>query len=244
MAHTGQVVSHGLDYVRYAIESEQDLQYIGAAVPYVEVVGRWMHGKRFVDFAGSALALIRTFDDLETLVEGLAVLYPVTRLDVYIDVVGDVLDKVGQPGTCIFNGGRLETIYSHNLKVRGDRPTFARVYDAKAAGHYLFPVTRFEVEFKRNHVKGIIDNTGFRCNPIAVALNAIRVLFGYELVIDGIEPVELDAPETRLEHSRERFYRRYGKNILVDLEQMGHQTFYQFVLECVQEGYEDGTRTS
>jgi hypothetical protein len=58
-------------------------------------------------------------------------------------------------------------------------------------------------------------------------------LLGVNIWIDDIEAIDVDAPRRKFEHNRERFYTRYGKGIDNDIEQMGMQSFRQFVRECV-----------
>ena len=50
---------------------------------------------------------------------------------------------------------------------------------------------------------------------------------------DASTPIEFEAQATRLEHDRERFYARYGKNIARDISEMGVESFYKFVMECI-----------
>jgi hypothetical protein len=173
------------------------------------------------------------FDDINSVALELAYLYPVSRVDVFVDVAGNVLDQVQQNGTVIVNDGRVETIYSHHLKKRGDRPVFCRAYDAKSAGHYETEVTRFECEFKRENARALLNVKGWSVNPIGAMLHSIKLLLGVNIWIDDIEAIDVDAPRRKFEHNRERFYTRYGKGIDNDIEQMGMQSFRQFVRECV-----------
>jgi hypothetical protein len=165
----------------------------------------------------------------------LSELYPCARVDVFIDVEGDLLPSIQPMGTVISNGGKVETIYSTHLKKRGDAPVFGRAYDAQRAGHYDTQVTRFEIEYKKQYAQQLLSCGRWFRNPIGVALNHIKALFGVSLWMERIEPIEFKANTKRLEHSRERFYSRYGKNILLDLEMMGREKLYEFIMECISE---------
>lgn len=214
--------------------SEHDIRHIGTEMPYLEVNEVRFHGQRFVDLTGSQLEVIRMFENVPDIAVKLAEVYPVSRVDVFVDVAGDVLDDVTAKGTRISNDGRVETIYSHHLKKRGDRPVFCRAYNAQKAGHYSEPVTRFEVEYKRQFARSLLNTAGWQANPIGTALHSIMVLLGVSIWIEDIDPIELDAPRKRYEHDRERFYRRYGKGILNDVNDLGLQGLHSFILQCVQ----------
>lgn len=229
-----QVVAHGLDYLRYKIFSDVDLEYIQRELDYLDVVEKKWHGSRFVDITGKQIEVIRLLGDINEISVALAVMYPLSRIDVFVDITGNVLDKVKSLGTVISNGGRVETIYSDLLTLRGDKAVFARAYDAKAAGHYESETTRFECEFKREHARAMLGSDGWTVNPVGVALRAFKVLFGIDIWVDDIQPIDFDAPRRQYEHDRERFYMRYGKGIQNDIEKMGLQGFALYVRECVQ----------
>lgn len=233
------VVAWGLDYVRYKVGNRSGVDHIATRFPYVDIKGRWYHGALCVDLPGSALELIRMFAPLDDEIESMARTFPVTRLDVFIDVEGYHVDDMPQPGTVIKNDGRIETVYSHHLASRGNHPAFARCYDAQAAGHYDVPVTRFECEFKQEISRGILDSEGWNIDPVSVAMWHIHDIFGVEISIPGKRSTEFNPPKRRYSHSRERFYARYGKNILLDLEQMGKQRLYQFIMECISSDNKD-----
>lgn len=230
------VIAYGLDYVRYKIFSDKDFNHIGAQLPYLELTERFFHGYRFIDLTGKQLEIIRRFEDIDNVVTLLALTFPVTRIDVFVDVVGYVLSDVTTNGTLIFNYSRLETMYSDNLRNRGNLGVFCRAYDAQAAGHYDILATRFECEYKREHAKVILGTNGWNIDPVEAMLYSIKTSLGVDIRIPGKVGVDFNAPTRRYEHSRERFYRRYGKNILLDIERMGAQGLYGYVMECVNEG--------
>lgn len=241
---SGNVVSHGLDYLRFKVWSDRDILCIAQRVEYVDINTPWFHGERFVDITGEQLSVIRTVENVPSLAAEIAKLYPVNRVDVFVDVLGNLLDKCQKTGTVISNQGRIETIYSAHLAKRGDKPVFARAYDAKTAGHYPMPVTRFEVEYKRHYAAQLLGVQGWVHNPIAVALNHIRLLLGVSIWVDDVDPIEYEAKATRLEHDRERFYARYGKNIARDISEMGVESFYKFVMECISRRTNDDGKES
>lgn len=230
-----RVIDVGLDYLRLKITNDPDLLFIGRRLDYVDVQQRSFHGSKFVDLTGDNLRVISLFEHVPDVAAELARVFPVTRIDVYCDVEGDVLDKVKSDGTRISNGGRVETIYSVHLRDRGNVGVFGRVYDAKAAGHYDKASTRFECEFKREYARTMLTTTGWKVSPVSVLVSSVRRLFGVMLEIPGFIPIDWNAPRVRLEHSRERFYKRYGKGVLNDVETMGMQGFATFVRECVQD---------
>lgn len=234
------VIAYGLDYVRYKIFSDKDFTYIGTQLPYLELTERNFHGSRFIDLTGKQLEVIRIFEDVNDAVVLLAETFPVTRLDVFVDVAGYVLGDVTTNGTLIFNYSRLETMYSDNLRKRGDLSTFCRVYDAQAAEHYDVPVTRFECEYKRERAKALLGVNGWCVNPVGAMLHSIKVHFGVDIRISGQVGVDFDAPTKKYEHNRARFYKRYGKNIMLDVENMGMQGLYVFITECMEEKSEIG----
>ncbi len=235
MTKAYDVIAYGLDYVRYKIFGGADFQHIGSRLSYLELTERYFHGSRFVDLTGKQLEIIRMFEDVNDVVTSLASLFPVTRIDVFIDVQGNVLGDVATEGTLIYNDNRLETVYSQNLKFRGNLGVFCRAYNAQVAGHYDIPATRFECEYKRNQAKAMLNSDGWAVDPISVAQYSIASNFGVNICIPGITGVDFNAPTKRYEHSRTRFYKRYGKNILLDIEKMGVQGLYTFVCECLEE---------
>jgi len=236
------VIAYGIDYIRYRIFSDADYQYIGSKLPYLELTERFFHGKRFIDLTGKQLEIIRMLDDIDDVVTLFALLFPVTRIDIFVDVLGNVLDDALTVGTLIYNDGCLETVYSHNLKNRGNLGVFGRVYDAQKAKHYDEPVTRFEVEYKRNDAKTMLNTQGWGVEPIGAMLNDVLKHFGVYIHITDHPHVDFNAPKRRYEHSRTRFYKRYGKNILLDIERMGVQGLYTFVIECMEEKNDDNIK--
>jgi hypothetical protein len=212
-----------------------DIRHISERLGYIEINERHWHGGRFVDITGKQLEIIRLFESVDTVLCELAHLYPVRRVDVFVDVTGRQLDAIKLQGTTISNNGRIETIYSHHLKIRGDCGAFGRAYDAKAAQHYAVEMTRFEIEYKREHASALLGTEGWSTCPIGVTLRNIKAMFNVDIKIDGIKSVDLHAPQRRLAHSREKFYARYGRNILIDLEEMGIETLYSFIMNALTE---------
>lgn len=233
------VIAYGLDYLRFRIFQEADVEYFARELPYVELADRWFHGSRFIDITGKNLEILRMLDDAQNVVLGFASMYPLHRLDVFVDVLGDALPMVKTQGTMIANGSRIETKYSHHLKRRGNLQAFGRVYDAKAAGHYEIDVTRFEIEYKREAARALLGKTGWKRNPVCVALSSISEFFSVDLAIENLQAVELNAPKRRYSYDRERFYARYGRNIVGDIQEMGVQSFYDYVWNCIQDIKED-----
>lgn len=227
------VVAYGIDYLRFAIKSDQDLRFIQQRLEYIDIYERWFHGHRYVDITGKQLELIRMVENVDTVILELAYLYKVSRIDVFCDVEGYLLLGIRRNGTVISNNNRIETVYSHHLGKRGDYDVFARVYDAAASGHYESAVTRFECEFKREHARALLSVDGWTVNPVGDMLHCIRLLFGTRIEIPGILAIEFNAPKRRLEHSRERFYAKYGKSIIQDIQDMGVGSLYNFIRECV-----------
>lgn len=228
-----EVISYGLDYIRFAVETDQDVRAIQMHFDYLNLQPVWHHGLRFIDITGSQMAVIRTIEDMLYAFWSLASVHRVTRIDFYIDVEGLVLHKCKQPGTVIMNGGNVETIYSHKLSNRGHHSVFLRAYDAQEAGHYDVPVTRFEVEFKREIVPGLIDHKQGVYKAIAgVALHHIERTFDVKLKLTGFLPIEYKPTRERLKADRGRFYTRYGKGIVNDIEEMGIEQFCVFVYSC------------
>lgn len=239
MTSKHDVLAYGLDYLRFKVFSERDVISIASRLHYVDINTPWYHGTRFVDITGSQLALIRIVEYPPDVAVELARLYPVHRIDVFIDVSGDYLGDIPTLGTKIYNRNKLETVYSMNLSKRGDAPVFGRAYDARAAGHYDVQATRFEVEYKKQYALRMLTCAGWTSNPIGVALHSIKTMFGVGIDIEDVEPIEFSAPTEKLEHSRERFYSRYGKGIVNDIESMGVERFYRFIMECIQEREQD-----
>lgn len=228
-----EIVAYGVDYVRIEASTPETLLALETAFDYLDIRPSWYHGKRFVDLSGKALAMIRMVDDIEEALEWLARDHRITRVDFFIDVKGDVLSDCQMPGTVIMNYGKIETVYSHNLKSRGDYPVFARVYDAMSAGHYPVPVTRFEVEFKKEMVPGIVNHViGFGKTLPSVTLWHIKSIYGVDISLPSVVPFELNAERQRLSPSRERFYNRFGKGIMLDVAEMGVEQFLMFVYTC------------
>lgn len=228
------MLAYGIDYLRYKTPGAPDVLHIAARLPYIDIAPRWFHGCRFVDVTGRQLEIIRMFEDVSETAAEIAEVYPVHRVDVFVDVLGDILADVKSSGTKISNGGRVETIYSIHLKQRGNVRAFGRAYDAQAAGHYDMPVTRLECEFKLELARALLNTRGWCVNPVALMLQHIKAMFGVTIVIENVEPIDLNAPRRKLEHNRERFYRRYGRSIYNDVEKMGVQGFQEYVLQCVQ----------
>jgi hypothetical protein len=236
---TPTVISFGLDYVRFRVFSTCDCNYIAKIFPYLDITKTWFHGLPFVDLTGSMLATIRMMDDLDGRLKQLSRYFPVKRIDVYIDVYGNLLPDLAKPGTVIENNGNIETIYSIHLKRRGNVPAFCRAYDAKAAEHYAFPSTRFECEFKREYGSGLLVDGEWVRDPIAIALGILNQVYGCSLSVQELEPLEWKPPRLKPQPSRKRFYKRYGKNILLDMEEMGLKRLYEFVQECLAERSKD-----
>jgi len=236
MLSTSDVVAYGIDYVRYRIWRDADLEHIQRTLPYLDVQQQYYHGYRHVNLTGKCLELIRQFEEVNDVIRSFAWLYPVKRLDVFVDVLGDRLPWVRSNGTKILNAGRVETIYSAHLSKRGNLAVFGRAYDAELAGHYDFPVTRLEIEYKRHLPGALLTPDGWREDPIGVALKHVYDLLGIDVQLDEHNHIDFNAPCRRLEHSRERFYTRYGKGILNDVESMGVQGLVVFVQECVRTG--------
>jgi len=228
------VIAYGLDYLRFKVEDEQDVYFIASRFEYLDIMPVWHHGSRFMDLTGSMIEVVRMFDDVRTLAQDIAIICPCCRIDVFVDVIGVQVSDFPTSGTAIVNDGIVETQYSHHLGSRGNMPRFCRVYDAQRAGHYDCPVTRFECEFKNDAARAILQNGEWCYNPVECALREFRTMFGVDIKIDGLSSVELDAPKRRYSHNRERFYARYGKNILVDIESMGLQGLHKFILESVK----------
>lgn len=223
------VVQHSLDYVRFKIFSDVDVGWLSTLLSYVDVQAVWYHGTRFVNLSGDDLALMRTFTDVASELATISYALPVSRIDYAVDVYGDWLSVCSRPGTVISNNGRVETIYSDHLSVRGDRTHFARAYDARAAGHYDYPVTRFECEFKRHVAANMLRDGHWHVSPCAAAMYDIKMFFGVEIKIKDVRAVEFNPRREVLEHDRSRFYRRYGRRILEDVESMGVQRWSRWV---------------
>ncbi|MCK5642915.1 MAG: hypothetical protein KAJ19_19045 [Gammaproteobacteria bacterium] len=240
--------SWGVDYVRVAVEHPLDLVSLECAFEYLDITPRWYHGKRFVDLTGKMLSLIRMVDDIGEVLARLSGDHRITRVDFFVDVVGDIVHCAKRSGTSIQNYGRVETTYSHHLANRGDYPVFARCYDAQAAGHYTMPVTRFEVEYKGKMCPALVNyKDGFSKALPAVTVKNILDIFGVVVVLPDVVPLEMKPEKTIYIPSRERFYNRYGKGIMSDIETMGLEQFLMFMYTCVRvkeysndtEGYKD-----
>jgi hypothetical protein len=229
------IVAYGLDYVRLRVVNQSGLNLVANRLPYLDIKERWFHGTMFADLTGSDLALIRCFESLEHVILEFAYPFVCTRLDVFIDVVGDVVWSVNQPGTVIMNGGKVETVYSHKLNSRGNVKVFARCYNAQAAGHYDYPVTRFEVEFGSDYAPYVLTSDGWKADPVGEALHHIKRIFDVDILIPGHESIEFNPKRDRFQHSRERFYSRYGKGILLDMSDMGQQRLIEFIRECIKD---------
>jgi hypothetical protein len=228
-------IGWGIDYARFAVVNEAGLEYVMREAPYLDVSARNYHGGLFVDLTGDMLGIVRLFDSVYDVLERLARLFRCTRLDIYVDLEGDWLAHVEKRGTEIHNCGTLETVYSHNLGSRGNVPVFARAYDAMAAGHYAEPVTRFEVELKRQKAAQQLGVDGFVTDPVQLALCHIARLFGLDITIDGLAGTENGGEVKRPEHDRERFYRHYGRAILADMQEMGVQGLQMFIKMCLDQ---------
>jgi len=215
------VIGYGYDYLRVKTASELDVKFVRERLPYLDLDERYYHGFRFVKLSGGSLEVVRIFEDVERVILELSYTLPVTRLDVFVDVEGDIVEDVISPGTAIMNGGRVETRYSENLSDRGNRAVFCRAYDAMTAGHYDVPVTRFECEFKRNAVRAILGYGEWKKNAVGCALRAFALLLGINIEIPNIEHTEFRGVSKKYSHTRERFYTRYGRGILNDAENMG-----------------------
>ncbi|MEE8599282.1 MAG: hypothetical protein V3S69_07250, partial [Dehalococcoidales bacterium] len=192
------VIAHGLDYARFKLFGVLDENFVRQRFAYIDVYIRMFHGSRFLDLTGKQLELIRMFEDVDVAVREMAHIYPVNRIDVFVDVEGAHLGDVEQRGTVISNAGTIETIYSHHLKTRGDRPSFGRAYDARAAGHYLVDVTRYEVEYKREHARALLGSDGWKVDPLGVTVRCIKAMFGVDVGIEGVKGVDLNAPQRRM----------------------------------------------
>jgi hypothetical protein len=229
------IVSYHLDYLRFLIHNDNDFQFVSNRLEYLAVNNMWFHGSRYVDITGSQLELMRMVESVFDVSVELSTLYDCARIDVAIDVLGDVLGDISQPGTVIMNNGRVETVYSMRLNSRGDVPVFARAYDARAAGHYDYPVTRFEVEYKNAASRRLLSSGVWRYNPFEVAMYNIAAIYGYSIEIPGLAGVEFNPPARKIQHSRERWLGRIGKKIIEEIETMGAGAWYEWVLECVKQ---------
>lgn len=227
------VLAMGLDYLRYRVHSAQDIRDIQTLLPYLQIIDRNYHGSRFVDLSGKQLEVVRTFNNVANIACRLASWFVVSRIDVFIDVEGNRLGAIEAKGTIIVNDGRIETIYSHNLKNRGNVPAFCRAYDARAAGHYDRPSTRFECEFKREAARALLTAEGWTLDPIGVMLHNIALHLGVTIDLPDHAAIDMDAPQQRYSHSRERFYLRYGQSIARDIEAMGVKGVYEYIQRCI-----------
>lgn len=230
------VIAYGVDYCRFVDVGNLGIQWFQHRFEYLDLVGRYYHGQLCVNISGAQLEVMRLVERVDLALEECALSFQVSRLDVFVDVAGVDLDKVAKTGTVIMNDGRIETIYSANLSTRGDHTAFSRVYDACAAGHYEDSgIWRIETELKREKARAILNAEGWQINPVRVLLHYAMLHFGVEIFIDDLTACDVNAPGRRIESSRERFYLRYGKGILRDIESMGKDTFYEYILQCVKE---------
>lgn len=234
------IVSHGMDYMRVRAPTVAALEYLARETPYVDIKPVWHHGTRYVDYTGRMLETVRCFDDLSVLAVAFADMFGLGRIDYYVDVAGRHLsDVLYRDGTVIANGNRVETIYSTHLSKRGDVLEFCRAYDAMAAGHYDFDVTRFEIEWKGDAVQTILSQDDWIHSLVEYAVGGFETYLKARVLVPDVSAMELNPARTVLEHSRERFYRRYGKSILSDIEAMGLQKLFEFVQTCVRGSSDD-----
>ena len=242
----GSVVSYGLDYVRFKVWTDRDVDFIAKQLSCLDIKSVFYHGSRFVDITGKQLAVARVCHDLSADLRVLSEIFPVSRVDFYFDVLDSRLQHIPirDGRTVISSGYELETVYSHKLASRGDRAVFGRAYDAKKAGHYDFDVTRFEVEYKSYACASLTAESNWLDTCYLVAAEAIEHMFSYRVLVEGCKGLELNASRKRLEHSRERFYTRYGKGIINDVQSMGLQGLYEFMLECCRNRKEKADETS
>ena len=229
------IASYHLDYLRFAIHNDNDFNYVSRRLDYLAVGNMWFHGARFVDITGSQLELMRMVESVFDAASELSVLYDCTRIDVAIDVEGNVLADIAHPGTVIMNDGRVETVYSIRLNSRGDVPVFARAYDARVAGHYKRDVTRFEVEYKGSAARRLLAAGVWRFNPFETAIYNLAAIYGYRIEVQGLDSVEFNPPSRKISHCRERWYGRIGKRIVREIENMGAGAWYEWVLECIRQ---------
>jgi len=224
-----------IDYIRLGpIDSELEFFKLESAFSQLALNRVNYYGHWFVDLTGDTLELLRTFMTMQDAIDILQA-YRWTRLDVAFDVTGLNLDKIPHPGTVIQNDDRTETVYSHHLKQRGQPEIFLRCYDAFAAGHAVEPGTvRIEVEFKKTMPDVIRQSRDIISNALQCAAHHIHETF---LVTIKDTPTREMAPRKRkLEHDRERFYRRYGKAIARDLADLGEQRMLAWILDCLNKG--------
>ena len=227
------VISEHIDYVRFLCASELDAQDIVHRLSYVELRARKLHSVWSVDITGTALESIRLVEPVVKAINEIGRHRRISRLDVAIDVYGVNVKKATtwRGGTCILNQAKLETVYSHNLRDRGDKAVFARAYDAVAASHYPAgggEVTRLEVEFK-GYVASELTRNGVDKNCLfAMARYALRSTLQTKIDLSPSRVLVADRLK-RLEPRRARFYRRYGRNIIKDVESYGFQAWLAFV---------------
>jgi hypothetical protein len=228
---TIKILGQNIDYLRFGpLSNDLPWSVVESRFDYVDVkkVNYW--GSWYVDITGDGFETIRAIEHVGEVLDWLSEIHW-TRLDVCFDVAGLDLADLPQPGTTIYNNGRLETIYSHHLANRGKEPVFMRAYDAKAAGHNVPPGTvRLEVEFKGGYP-----------DAIRKLENGWRAVFGYAATyLNGRYNIHLPIPtlgelnpvKKKRQPTRSGFYARYGRAILEDLDDLGAEGFYQFVLEC------------
>jgi len=233
-----KILSYHIDYVRFHSETDADDRYINIILQPAIGIPVTLHGVRFLDFGGDALAQARMMGcDIIASIRNLDVTHTVSRLDLCCDVLGNVISKElnARKGTLIVNDGRIETIYSSHLKERGNVGFFGRVYDAQSAGHYAQPVTRFELEIKRRTISSLLCATHNDENLSLWPVFRFQIMsmFDVDIKLPNTEPIEFDPPKTVLESDRERFYRRFGQGILRDVECMSVDVWLDYVIRCV-----------
>jgi len=227
------IISEHIDYVRFLCQTEASAQDIVHRLSYVELRPRKLHGVWSVDLTGTVLESIRLVEPVVELLNEAGKHLRISRLDVAIDVYNVSVKKATswRGGTCILNKSKLETVYSHNLRDRGDTAVFARAYDAVRANHYPVGggnVTRLEVEFKGYVVAELTRDKIDRNCLFAMARYALRSTLQTKIALSPSR-VLVAGRLKRLEPRRARFYRRYGKNIIKDVQEYGFQAWLAFV---------------
>lgn len=229
-----QILSQQIDYLRFGpLSSNLDWQTVERRFDYLDIRKTNYWGKWFVDIAGNDWELIRTIEPINDVLQWCSQAHW-TRLDIAFDVIGIDLETVIQPGTVISNGGNVETLYSCHLRKRGEHDVFIRIYDANKALHDVEPgVVRCEVEFKGN-LPDIIKGKDGNIDEV-YALAAMHIARKFEIYLPIEFRGEIEPRRRVLEHNRERFYRRYGKQILIDVTDMGYQGFTEWLRECTRQ---------
>ena len=119
------ILAQCLDWFRFGpLTSELLWSSVERRWDYVEVTKQNYYGKWYVDFSGDKLELIRTVESIQNLLD-FAMDVHWSRLDIAFDVTGIEIAKLPRPGTVICNDNKIETVYSHHLKLRGRFPVFA-----------------------------------------------------------------------------------------------------------------------